>query len=173
VLHLSVTLDLATDATSAGHMLADPRYVEQKVVASGAIEHQVDVTGTADEAFTVATRRALPSDQIPAQVRGFVGNRIDVRLVEAWEAPQPDGGRAGTVVVEIAGAPVRLTGRCSLQPVGPAASRLVYDGDLQAQIPLFGSAVEEAAARAIRGALGVEQQVAERWIADHGRAEQP
>lgn len=172
-MHLSVTLDLATDAHAAGRMLADPRYVEAKVVASGALEHQVDVTGTADEAFTVTTRRALPSDQIPAQVRGFVGNRIDVRLVEAWDAAAPDGGRTGTVVVEIAGAPVRLTGRCTLQPVGPAATRLVYDGDLHAAIPLFGSAVEEAAARAIRGALGVEQQVAAQWLADHGSAEQP
>lgn len=172
-MHLSVTLDLPTDAATAGRMLADPRYVEQKVVASGAIDHQVDVTGSADEAFTVTTRRALPSDQIPAQVRGFVGNRIDVRLVEAWEAAGPDDGRVGTVVVEIAGAPVRLTGRCLLEPAGPASTRLTYDGDLHAGIPLFGAAVEEAAARAIRGALGVEQAVAERWLADHGRAEQP
>ena len=53
------------------------------------------ITGSPDAAFTVTTRRSLPTDQIPSHLRSFVGNRIDVRQVEAWEAAAPDGSRVG------------------------------------------------------------------------------
>jgi hypothetical protein len=170
---LSVTLDLPTDAHAAARLLADPEYVHQKVRASGALEQHVDVTGSADGAFTVTTRRALPTDQIPAHLRSLVGNRIDVRQVEAWEAPDADGARVGTVVVEIAGAPVRLSGRTSLTGTAAGSTTVAYDGDLRASVPLFGSAIEQATAGAVRSALEVEQVVARRWIAGHGQAPQP
>ncbi|MDQ0373213.1 DUF2505 domain-containing protein [Cellulomonas humilata] len=166
-MRLSVTLDLPTDARAAARLLADPEYVHLKVRASGALEQHVDVTGDADDAFTVTTRRALPTDQIPAHLRSFVGSRIDVRQVEAWEAPAPDGSRVGTVVVEIAGAPVRLSGRTALTPTGTGSTTVMYDGDLRATVPLFASAIEQATAGAIRSALEVEQDVARRWIDDH------
>ena len=164
-MQLHVTIDLPTDVRDASRLLADPAYVHAKVRASGAVEQQVDVTGAADDAFTVTSRRALPTAQIPAHLRSFVGDRIDVRQVDAWEAPAADGSRSGTVVVEIAGAPVRLTGRTSLVAVGPDASRVVYDGEVRAAVPLFGAAVEEAAAVAVRAALGEEEAVAARWLA--------
>lgn len=172
-MRLSVTLDLPTDAHAAARLLADPEYVHQKVRASGALEQHVDVTGSADGAFTVTTRRALPTDQIPAHLRSLVGNRIDVRQVEAWEAPDADGARVGTVVVEIAGAPVRLSGRTSLTGTAAGSTTVAYDGDLRASVPLFGSAIEQATAGAVRSALEVEQDVARRWIAGHGQAPQP
>ena len=62
-MRLSVTLDLPTDARAAARLLADPEYVHLKVRASGALEQHVDVTGDADDAFTVTTRRALPTDR--------------------------------------------------------------------------------------------------------------
>ncbi|WP_456789366.1 DUF2505 domain-containing protein [Cellulomonas sp. P5_C5] len=163
-MRLSVTLDLPTDVRAAAQLLADPEYVHRKVRASGALEQHVDVTGDPDEAFTVTTRRALPTDQIPAHLRGFVGNQIDVRQVEAWEAPASDGSRVGTVVVEIAGAPVRLSGRTALTPTGTGSTTVSYDGDLRATVPLFASAIEQATAGAIRSALEVEQDVAREWI---------
>lgn len=167
-MQLHVTIDLPTDAHGAARLLADPAYVQAKVRAAGAVDQQVDVTGDADGAFTVTTRRALPTAQIPAHLRSFVGDRIDVRQVEAWEAPAADGSRSGTVVVEIAGAPVRLTGRTTLSAEGPQAARVVYDGDVRAAVPLFAAAVEEAAASAVQAALREEEAVAARWLA--GRA---
>ncbi|MDM7831788.1 DUF2505 domain-containing protein [Cellulomonas edaphi] len=165
-MRLTLSLELATDAHGAARLLADPDFVRETVRAAGATDEQVDVTGEPPQGpFTVTSRRALPADQIPAHVRGFVGNRIDVRQVDAWEAPTPDGSRAGTVVVEIAGAPVRLTGDATIAPAGPAASTVTYDGELKAAIPLFGSAVEQAAAGAIRSALEVIADVARRRLA--------
>ncbi|MBO0901973.1 DUF2505 domain-containing protein [Cellulomonas sp. zg-ZUI222] len=164
-MQLHVTIELPTDVVGAARLLADPAYVHAKVRAAGAVEQQVDVTGSADAAFTVTSRRALPTAQIPPHLRPFVGDRIDVRQVEAWEAPAPDGSRSGTVVVEIAGAPVRVTGRTSLVAAGPDAARVTYDGEVRAAVPLFAAAVEEAAATAVRGALGTEETVAARWLA--------
>jgi len=164
---LNVTLDLPTGAQTAARLLSDPDYVHAKVRASGALEQHVDITGSAEGAFTVTTRRSLPTDQIPSHLRGFVGTSIDVRQVEAWEAPEPDGSRIGTVLLDIAGAPVRLSGRTRLVPSGPDTSVVTYDGELKATVPLFGSAIENATAGAVRAALGVEEDVARRWIAEH------
>lgn len=172
-MRLSVTLDLPAGALATAQLLADPDYVHEKVRATGALEQHVDITGSPDGAFTVTTRRALPTNQIPSHLRGFVGSQIDVRQVEAWEAPAPDGSRVGTVVVEITGAPVRLSGRTALTPAGAGSTTVTYDGELRATVPLFASAIEQATAGAIRSALEVEQDVARRWVAGHGQAPQP
>lgn len=163
-MELRVAHELPAGAAAVGAMLADRAYVDAKVRASGAQERQVDVTGSAAGAFTVTTRRSLPTEQIPAHLAGVVGDSIEVRQVEAWEAAQADGGRTGTVVVEIVGAPVRVTGRTTLAVRAPGASTLVYEGDVRAAVPLFAAPVEEAAARAVRAALDAEASVARTWL---------
>ncbi|WP_454049465.1 DUF2505 domain-containing protein [Cellulomonas sp. Marseille-Q8402] len=168
-MHLQVTVPVPTDPRTAGVMLADPEYVRAKVRASGAEEQHVDVAPGEDGAFTVTTRRSLPTDQIPPNVRAFVGSRLEVRQVEAWEPPAEDGTRTGTVAVEIAGAPVRLTGTVALTATGEG-SGITYDGELKAHVPLFGAAVEEAAAKAVRGALQSEEAVAREWVAGAPRS---
>ncbi|NHT18240.1 DUF2505 domain-containing protein [Cellulomonas sp. IC4_254] len=163
-MHLQVTVPVPADPRTAGTMLADPVYVRAKVIASGAEVLHVDVAPADDGALTVTTRRALPTDQIPANVRAFVGSTLEVRQVEAWEPAAADGTRTGTVAVEIAGAPVRLTGTVALA-AAEGGSAITYDGDLKANVPLFGSAVEQAAAKAVRGALEAEAGVARGWAA--------
>ncbi|MFI2754603.1 DUF2505 domain-containing protein [Cellulomonas sp. P22] len=171
-MHLRVSFSLAAPPSDVARMLADPLYVDAKVRASGAIEQQVDVVPADGGAFTVTTRRALPTDQIPTNMRPFVGAQIDVRQVEAWEAPSTGDDRQGTVVVEVAGAPVRLTG--SIRLLGTAdSSTVTYEGELKAAIPLFAGAVEEAAAAAIQTALRSEEDVARRWLEDHEPGSQP
>jgi Protein of unknown function (DUF2505) len=165
--HVRVQLRYAAEVPAVAAMLADPGFARARVEASGAAVEQADVTGTADGAFTVATRRSVPTDQIPAQARGFVGSTLEVRQVEAWEAAQGEGAREGTVVVEISGTPVRLTGTVTLEADGSGGSVLTYDGVLKASIPLFGAAVEQAAAAAVRSALEAEQSAGVRWLAQH------
>ena len=165
-MHLHVQLELATDVEAAGRMVADREYALEKGRAMGAVEQQVDVVGDPEGAFTVTARRALPTDDIPSHVRPFVGQQLDVRQIEAWEAPS-GAERHGTVAVEITGAPVRLTGTMVLAPAGDGASTLTYDGELKASIPLFGAAVEQAAGQAIEACLAAEGRVAADWIARH------
>jgi hypothetical protein len=166
--HVRVELRFAAPAPAVAEMLADVGYARARVEASGAHVEQADVTGSPAGAFTVTTRRSLPTDQIPAQARSFVGSTLEVRQVEAWEAPaRDDGTRHGTVVVEISGAPVRLTGTVTLAPDGSGGSRVTYDGELKASVPLFGSAIEQAAVGAVRSALEAEQDAGARWLSSH------
>lgn len=171
-MHVQVQLRYAAPPATVAAMLADAGYARARVEASGATVEQADVTGTADGAFTVVTRRSVPTDQIPAQARSFVGSTLEVRQVEAWEAPETAGPRRGTVVVEISGTPVRLTGTVTLDGDSGSAgdgSVLTYDGELKATIPLFGAAVEQAAGGAVRAALEAEQAAGARWLAERSR----
>jgi Protein of unknown function (DUF2505) len=163
---VQVQLRYPADVPAVAAMLADVGYARARVEASGAQVLQADVTGSVDAAFAATTRRSVPTDQIPAQARSWVGSTLEVRQVEAWEAPEPTGERRGTVVVEISGVPVRLTGTAVLAP-DAGGSTLTYDGDLKAGIPLFAAAVEQAAAGAVRSALQAEQDAGTRWLAGH------
>ena len=165
-MHVRVQLRFGAPAPAVATMLSDVGYARARVEASGGAVEQADVVGAAEGAFTVTTRRSMPTDQIPAQARSFVGSRLEVRHVEAWEAAAPDGTRRGSVVVEINGAPVRLTGSVTLVP-DAAGSTVTYDGELKATIPLFASAVEQAAVGAVRSALEAEQDAGNRWLAGH------
>lgn len=146
-------------------LLADEEYVTAKVRATGALSHQVSVVGTPAADFTVTTRRQMPTDAIPAQFRSFIGSTLEVRQVEAWEVPdEADGTRRGTLVVEITGAPVRLTGTVRLAREGDVTVQR-YDGDLRASVPLFAAAVEKATAEAVYAAIDAEQRTASEWLA--------
>ena len=168
-MRVQVQLRYPATVEAVAAMLADPAYGHARVAASGAVAHHVDVAHGPDGAFTVTTRRSMPTAGIPANFRAFVGTSLDVRQVEVWEAGST-APRRGTVVVEIAGAPVRLTGITTLAPdgaAGSAASILTYDGEVKAGVPLFGAAMEEAAAHAVRSALEAEQQAGNEWLSAH------
>ena len=163
-MHLSVQARYNSDVTSVAAMLADERFVDAKVRASGAVSQQVDVVGTADGAFTVTSRRSMPTADIPAQFRSLVGGSLEVRQIEAWEPPEP-GIRRGTVVMEITGAPVRLTGTMRLIPHDDGGTTMQVDCQLKASVPLFGAAVEQATAGAVRAAIDAEARTAAAWLA--------
>lgn len=146
-------------------MLADPEFSRRVILASNGRPDAVDVTGdaTGAGAFTVTTRRSLPTDQIPAQMRSFVGSSLDVRQAISWGAAE-DGIRRGSVAVEIAGAPVRVTGTTHLVASPEGHTVLEYDTRVRAQVPLFAAAVEEAAAGAVRHALQTEERIGTAWL---------
>lgn len=164
-MHLQATLSYEADVARVGRMLADTEFVEDKLLASGALSQHANVVGDHERGFTVTTRREMPTDTIPPQFRGFVGSTLEVRHVEAWE-PLADGERKGSVVLEIVGAPVRFTGRLRLAP-RDGGSLIEVDGDLKASLPIFGAALEEAAGGAVRAALDAEQRAGAAWLSRH------
>ncbi|MFP5335550.1 MAG: DUF2505 domain-containing protein [Actinomycetes bacterium] len=145
-------------------MLADPEFVERKLVATHAIRHEIDVTGDAAGAFTVTTRRTMPTSDLPDVAQKFVGESLDVRQVEAWEAPAADGSRAGTLVVEIVGDPMRLTGTLRLAPDAGGTTETLA-GDLKASVPIIGGKLEKAAEPAFMAAIRTEHRVGREWLA--------
>lgn len=163
-MHVTAEVRYPADISRVGAMLADPDFVAAKVRATGALSQHVEVVHTSTDAFTVTTRRNMPTTGIPAQFRSLAGNSIEVRLVEAWEAQRGEE-RRGTIVVEVMGAPVRLTGTLRLTSAGEGATTQLLDGDLRASLPLFASAVEDATARAVAEAAKAEERTAVAWLA--------
>lgn len=162
-MHLAERFEYLAEPQRVAEMLADPECVAARVRASGALDQQVDVVGGPDGAFTVTTRRHIPTDDIPASFRSFVGATLEVRQVDAWEAAN-GSVRHGTVVIEITGAPVRLSGTMRLEPTESGTVHIL-EGELKASIPLFGAAIEQATAEAIRSAAAAEHAVGRDWLA--------
>lgn len=162
---ISIDLHFPVPTDDAVRLVNDEDFIRFKAQRSGSRLLQVDLTAGADGSHTSAVRRSIPSDQIPAQVRTFVGGELELRQTEAWAEPRtaPGGERFGTVSVEITGAPVRMTGAIRLVPTD-GGSVMTYSGEVRSSIPLFGAAVESAAADAIVQALSAEEAAAQEWI---------
>ncbi|GAB2454152.1 DUF2505 domain-containing protein [Xylanimonas ulmi] len=165
-MHLNVEQTYPASVEDVAAMLADASFVRwraERTTGAGTVE-QADVDSDPDGGFTVLVRRTLPTDQIPAQARPFVGARLEVRQAEVWEAAR-GGRRVGTVALEITGAPVRLTGTVTLEPLADGGARQVYTGDVRATVPLFASVVEQATAGTVRSTLTAEEAAGRDWLA--------
>lgn len=162
-MHVDAEIRYATSPARVAEMLADSGFVERKCVAMGATRHTVLVEGDPTGAFTVTSSRTLPTTDFPDVARRFVGDTVTIRQVDAWQEAGVDGGREGTVLVEIVGAPLKMSGGQWLRPDGDACVQTV-DGDLKASVPLVGGKLEKAAAPAIRAAMRKEQQVGQEWV---------
>lgn len=162
-MRLSVEQTIPVRPDELMELVSDEDFVVFRAsVESASVESSV-VDRAADGALTITLRRTMPATQIPAQVRAFVGSRLEVRHVEVWEPPQP-GRWFGTVAVEITGTPVRMSGTVSLAEADGGCV-VTYDGTVTAAVPLFGSAVEEAAAATLRTVLDAESERVRAWLA--------
>lgn len=145
-------------------MICDTAFQERKCVAGGALQHEVQVEQRDDGTAVITTHRTMPTDGVPDFVKSMVGSTLKVTQSDEWAAPAPDGGRKGTTVVRIAGAPITFTGTLRLTAEG-AGARQAIDGDLKASVPLLGGKIEKAAEPAIRAAIRAEQRTSSAWIA--------
>lgn len=143
-------------------MLTDEAFLRQVCEATGSLETEVAVEQSGGGA-TITTRRVLPTNDIPDFVKRFVGETLTVVRVDSWQPAGADRSRSGTLVVDIAGAPVRLTGTLALRPDAGGAVEVV-DGDLKASVPMFGGQVEKAAEPAVRAGLRTEERLGQTWL---------
>ena len=162
-MQVNVQITYPATAEAVFAVLTDREFLADVCRATGALSHTVDVEDDG-AGVTVTTRRDLPTDEVPDFVKRFVGQTLTVVRVDRWDAPGPDGSRRGTLSLEIAGAPVRLTGTLGLRAEGESAVQDV-DGDLKASVPLVGGKIEKAAEPAIRAGLRAEERVARQWLA--------
>ncbi len=163
-MQLAATIEYPATPGQVFAMLTDRAFQEEVCLATGAVRHEVGIEESTDGGVTITTSRTLPSDPLPDFVRRFAGDTLTVLRVDRWGPPDADGARAGGVVVEITGAPVRLTGRITLAADG-AVARQQVGGDLKAAIPLIGGKVEKAAQAPILAAIDKEQEIGNDWLA--------
>lgn len=164
-MRITATIDYPGSPEQVAQMLANPEYLRSRVTLGGATLEQADVVGGASGEFTATTRGRVPSETIPQHMRGFVGNSLEIRQVEAWQPADGQGRRIGTVVIEISGAPVRLTGTRRLVPSADGQSCTDHiEGELKASVPLLGPSIEQAAAPAVYAAIDAERKAASAWL---------
>lgn len=161
-MQLTAQLDYPAGPEAVFAMLTDRAFLEQVCAATGALSSSVDVVEAAGGA-TVSTRRDMPTDQVPDFFKRFVGRTVTAVRVDQWNAAQADGSRTGTITLEIAGAPVRLTGTLQLRAAGDQTVEDV-DADLKASVPLIGGKVEQAAEPAVRAGLRTEERLGTQWL---------
>ncbi|PFG32482.1 DUF2505 domain-containing protein [Sanguibacter antarcticus] len=168
-MRISVDLHFPVATDAVVRLVNDEDFIRYRAQRTGSRILQVDVTSGVDGSFTSAVRRTISSDLIPPHLRPVVGNELEIRQTEAWAEPHEgtQGDRYGTVAVDITGAPVRMTGSVVLTPAHDG-SVMTYSGEIKSSLPLFGAAVEKAAAEAIERALVDEARCAASWIAAEG-----
>ncbi|WP_058233793.1 DUF2505 domain-containing protein [Devriesea agamarum] len=159
----SMILPAGPDTVAA--MYADPAYQTMRGQAMHAPETDTSVTGTPDGHFTVTARRKIDASVLPEKARAFAGSGLDTTETQTWNAPEGDGSRHGTLVLEVSGMPVRVEAGVSVRPEGDS-SRIDIDGDVNVKIPLLGARLEKAMAPRIANLLRAEEQAAARYLAE-------
>lgn len=157
---LSETMTLPLSPADAARMYADQAYADLRRSTLGAREATSSVEGDPAGSFTTTTVLTMPTDRVPEMVRRFVGQSVEVREVQAWQAPEPDGSRRGTIRFDVVGAPASMTGTTTLVPAGEGSSRVSIDGELVAKVPLLGRKIEQAAVPYIAEVLRHEERSA-------------
>ncbi|AXK45508.1 DUF2505 domain-containing protein [Brachybacterium saurashtrense] len=157
---LRETLSLPLAAAAASAMYADPAYTDIRRTTLGATEASSTVDGDAGGAHTVRTELSMPTDRVPDMVRPFVGSSVTIRETQEWSAPEADGGRRGTMRLEVVGTPAGLSGSLRLVPGGDTECRMEIDGDLVAKVPLLGPRLEKAALPYVSTVLRAEERSA-------------
>lgn len=146
-------------------MFCDRAFREQVCQETGALSWSVEVDASSDTAgdgASVTVRRVMPAE-VPAAVKRFLGETVEVVQTEQWESADGDHRRA-EVLIEIEGQPAKMIGTVTLEPDGET-SALVLDGEIKVRVPLVGSRLEKEVARAVTGGLRVEQRVGRGYLA--------
>lgn len=160
---LHETLNLPLSADAAATMYADQAYTVIRGDTLGASRASSTVEGEPDGRFTVRTELVLPTDRVPDIVRPFVGSSVTVSEEQTWSAPAGEGGRRGTMTLEVAGTPAGLKATITLTPSGDSSCAVQIDGDLTAKVPLLGSRMEKAAVPYVSKVLRAEEQAAQKY----------
>ncbi|MDR1186805.1 MAG: DUF2505 domain-containing protein [Bifidobacteriaceae bacterium] len=176
-MRFAANYDYPVPPAAVAALMADRDYLLAAAAAAGAESSQIEVVRAANGGFTVTIRSTMPPDQLPAAVRAFLPQGLELRQALVWEPPAARdadaagavgatgaaGARQATMAGEVAGAAVRLSGLMRLTPTA-SGCRSDFGGEVNAQLPLVGRAVEEAAVPAVVKVLDAQHRVALDWL---------
>lgn len=143
-------------------MIVDPLFQESKCAATKAVDYRVDIEPDG-AGHTVTSRRTMSTSSFPSQFRSFVAETLEIVETQAWGAPETGGGRIAQLTVEIAGAPIGMTGTLTATPSGDS-TQMTLNGNLKARIPLIGAKIEQAAEPAIVAAIHSEAATGKKYL---------
>ena len=160
---MSTRLSYDADPATVFTMICDPAFLARKAEATGALSHEASVKELPDGGAEVRLMRVLPAD-LPDLVRRFVGETLKLTQTDTWGPADANGARAGTFVVEIAGAPASVRGRLSLTGSDTSTTQ-EFDGEINVSVPFIGGKVEKMASDALLAAVKSEGRVGRDWLA--------
>ncbi len=142
-------------------VLTDPEFLRDKLREVGGPGAEL-VSRTEDSGqVTVVQRQAVPESMLPAMVRSFVPGDLSITRTEVWSGPT-----AGTIDVEVGGAPGSASGTIAVTPDGDGALVTICI-EASVPVPLVGATIEKAMTENI-GKLGeVEHAFTREWLGRH------
>ncbi|CAM2880820.1 DUF2505 domain-containing protein [Saccharomonospora xinjiangensis] len=106
--------------------------------------------------------QAVPSDKLPSLVRTLRSGDLTVRRTHVWNR---EGDRfTGTVTVEVADIPGRITADVELAPSG-AGSVQTTRGEVSVRVPFVGGKIESFVVDQVTRLLESEARATEQWLA--------
>jgi len=124
------------------------------------------IDGDTAGAFNTTTVRTIPTTRMPDIARKFVGERLKVTQLEAWEAPAADGSRQSKISLKVSGAPLDVNAVQRLVSDG-GNTRIELEGDVTSSVPFLGGKIADAAEPMVGKALNLQSQQAQAWLESH------
>ncbi len=165
---ISADITYTADPHAVYAMLTDEEFQARKCAATRAVNYHVDIRRNGDRSVIV-TKRTVSTAKFPEVAKSLLGQTVLITETDAWEPAAPDGSRRGTLLVDVEGIPIKLTGTLVMKAT-PTGTEEIIQGDLKASVPLVGSALERAAAPAIQIAIDAENRVGHEWLHEAGPA---
>lgn len=158
--HLSHEITYRATPGEVFAMLGDETFRRRSAVAQGVLTADVSIVpgGRAGEGLSVRIDQLQPTRGVPEVARRFVSETV--RLVQLEEWTDAEGG---TVVVELPGLPVTVTGRVSLVADGEVTRQRV-EADVEVRVPLLGGRLAGFIGGLVAAGMDTEQQVGEAWL---------
>lgn len=146
-------------------MIATEDFQRRKCAATGASSYDVAIA-TGDAHTVIVCTRILPTDSLPDFVRPLAGSRLELVETIDWGEPTATGARFADITLQFTGQPLSMVGRLRLR-AEDADTTAALRAELQANVPIFGGRIEKACAPLVEQALRIEQQVGQKWLAEH------
>jgi hypothetical protein len=148
-------------------MFADPEAVRSRYEAMGHREVEILDCERSDASLEVRSRRVVDVE-LPGFARKVLSPTNTMIQTDRWERSD-DGSWDGTFDVDVAGAPVEMSGTMSLGPVGDSADYAVTVR-MAVKVPLVGGKIADWVGKN-EAASTVEAEFAagEAWLATHPR----
>jgi hypothetical protein len=145
-------------------IITDATFQEQVFERFSARSYDVAV-GNAGGDMVVRVRWETPPTDVTAVARRFVGPTLVLAQTKIWHPADVDGAREAEVEGEVAGAPVRVTGRTRIVPDGRSTTQ-AFDLHVTASmpVPVVGKQLERVVADAVRARLEKKFELAWAWL---------
>lgn len=143
-------------------MLADARFYRLR---AGVLDQlrDVEVTlGNPGRGLHVVTSATVKAADVDARLAQLLPTDMTLTWVESWEGTPGPGGR-GTAALDVAGVPMSVTASCHLECDGERVTRRI-DGEVRAQIPLFGRTIERAVLTHLDALVRLERRAEREWV---------